>query len=301
MREPDIGERRPGLSDQLRDIRELAGDSAAYRDELYRRWTGLLSYRYIGRKHSSMDLGEPDDTVTIRRDMRNEAGGLMVAPLAISSPEGCQTDMVAVPNPVIASVQIVDPGYDVRRIEIVGSGIVHQGRTMGYGRCTIVDADNPGRVIAFNEGQGAIIGVPPEGLGRMDVSGTELVIEDSPDLPPLWRAFGASRRDDGHWVLPALSPELASPDAALHIGPQHVVLETAATDLAAEAAGTRMVQVVSWHVMFMSRGKVGPFRVEGTAHRGAPGRVGARMLLHDEGNADKAVTSAAAIFDVVGS
>ncbi|MBZ4558110.1 hypothetical protein GBO17_01365 [Mycobacterium avium subsp. hominissuis] len=288
------------MSDRLRDIRELAGDTDAYRDELYRRWTGLLSYRYIGRKHSSMNLGETDDTVTIRRDMRNEAGGIMVAPLAISSPEGCQTDMVAVPNPVIASVQIIDPGYDVKRVEIVGSGVVHQGRTMGYGRCTIVDADNPGRVIAFNEGQGAIIGVPPEGLDRMDVSGTELVIEDSDELPPLWRAFGASRRGDGHWTLPELSTELASPDAALHIGPQHVVLETAAIDLAAEVAGTRKLQVVSWHVMFMSRGKVGPFRVEGTAHTGGSGRVGVRMLLHDEGNADKAVTSAAAIFEVVG-
>ena len=288
------------MSDRLRDIRELANDGDAYRDELFRRWTGLLSYRYIGRKYSSMNFGETDDTVTIRRDMRNEAGGIMVAPLAISSPEGCQTDMVAVPNPVIASVQIVDPGYDVTRIEIVESGIVHQGRTMGYGRCRIVDADNPARVIAFNEGQGAIIGVPPEGLGKMDVSGTELVVEDSPDLPPLWEAFGANKRDDGHWVLPELSVELASPDAALHIGPQHVVLETAAIDLAADAAGTRKVQVVSWHVMFMSRGKVGPFRVEGTAHAGGPGRFGVRMLLHDEGNADKAVTSAAAIFDVLG-
>jgi hypothetical protein len=248
-----------------------------------------------------MNVGETDDTVTIRRDMRNEAGGLMVAPLAISSPEGCQTDMVAVPNPVIASVQIIDPGYDVTRIEIVGSGIVHQGRTMGYGRCKIVDADNPDRVIAFNEGQGAVIGVPPEGLGKMDVSGTELVIEDSPDLPPLWQAFGAGKRDDGHWVLPALSAELASPDAALHIGPQHVVLETAATDLAAEVAGTRKLQVITWHVMFMSRGKVGPFRVEGTAHAGGPGRIGVRMLLHDEGNADKAVTSAAAVFETVNS
>lgn len=83
-------------------------------------------------------------------------------------------------------------------------------------------------------------------------------------------------------------------------GPQHVVLETAATDLAADLVGTRKVQVVSWHVMFMSRGKVGPFRVEGTAHAGRSGRVGVRMLLHDEGNADKPVTSAAAIFDVVG-
>ncbi|MCQ4363694.1 hypothetical protein KQR54_21615 [Mycobacterium gordonae] len=287
------------MSGQPRDIRELAGDADAYRDELYRRWTGLLSYRYIGRNHSAMNLGEVDNTVTIRRDMRNEAGGIMVAPLAIASPEGCQTDMVAVPNPVIASVQIVDPGNDVARIEIMDSGIVHQGRTMGYGRCKIVDADNPERVIAFNEGQGAIIGIPPEGLDRMDVSGTELVIEDSADLPPLWAAFGAAKRNDGHWVLPALSAEYASPDAALHIGPQHVVLETAATDLVADLVGTRRVQVVSWHVMFMSRGKVGPFRVEGTAHLGGSGRVGVRMLLHDEGNADKAVTSAAAVFDVV--
>jgi hypothetical protein len=288
------------MVDQLRDIRELANDPDGYRDELYRRWTGLLSYRYIGRKHSSMNTGDVDNTVAIRRDMRNDAGGIMVAPLAISSPEGCQTDMVAVPNPVIASVQIIDPGYDVTRVEIVESGIVHQGRTMGYGRCKIVDADNPDRVIAFNEGQGAIIGIPPEGLGKMDVSGTDLVVEDSPELPPLWSAFGAGKRDTGHWVLPALSAELASPDAALHIGPQHVVLETAAIDLAAAVAGTRKVQVVSWHVMFMSRGKVGPFRVEGTAYAGGPGRVGVRMLLHDEGNADKPVTSAAAIFDIVG-
>jgi hypothetical protein len=188
----------------------------------------------------------------------------------------------------------------VKRVEIVDSGNVHQGRMMGYGRCKIVDADNPDRVIAFNEGQGAIIGVPPEGLGKMDVSGTELVIEDSPDLPPMWQAFGASRRPDGHWQLPALSMELASPDAALHIGPQHVVLETAAIDLAADVAGTRKLQVVSWHVMFMARGKVGPFRVDGTAHIGGSGKVGVRMLLHDEGNSDKAVTSAAAVFEIVG-
>ncbi len=287
------------MTEKLRDIREFMGDADAYRDELYRRWTGLLSYRYIGRNHSSMNIGDSDDTVTIRRDMRNEAGGIMVAPLAISSPEGCQTDMVAVPNPVIASVQIVDPGFDVKRVEIVDSGNIHQGRTMGYGRCKIVDADSPDRVIAFNEGQGAVIGIPPEGLDKMDVSGTELVIEDSEDLPPLWEAFGASKRPDGHWILPPLSVELASPDAALHIGPQHVVLETAAIDLAAAAVGTRKVQVVSWHVMFMSRGKVGPFRVEGTAHPSGGGRVGVRMLLHDEGNDDKPITTAAAIFDVL--
>ena len=109
------------------------------------------------------------------------------------------------------------------------------------------------------------------------------------------------RRDDGHWTLPELRVDLASPDAALHIGPQHVVLETAAADLAAELAGTRRLQVQSWHVMFMARGKAGPFRVEGTAHAAPGGRVGVRMLLHDEGNGDRAVTSAAALLSVVGA
>jgi hypothetical protein len=283
------------MTDELRDIRDLAGDPDAYRAELERRWSGLLSYRYIGRNHASMNVGPDDNTVRIRRDMRNEVGGLMVAPLAIASPEGCQSDLVAVPNPVIASVQIVDPGLGVDTFEVLGSGSIHQGRTMGYGRCLIVDAAHHDRVLAFIEGQGASIGTPPEGLERMDVDETRLVIEDSPDLPPLWQVFGASRRGDGHWILPELSAELASPDAALHIGPQHVVLETAAMDLAAEVAGTRRLQVQSWHVMFLARGKAGPFRVDGSAHAGTDGRVGVRMLLHDEGNGDRAVTSAAAV------
>ena len=123
----------------------------------------------------------------------------MVAPLAISSPEGGRSDLDAVPNPVIASVQILDPGFDVQTIEVRDSGSIHQGRTMGYGRCLIVDAANRDRVIAFIDGQGASIGAPPEGLDRMDVDDARLEIEDSPDLPPLWKVFGASRRDDGHW------------------------------------------------------------------------------------------------------
>ena len=137
----------------------------------------------------------------------------------------------------------------------------------------------------------------PEGLEKMPED--KLVIEDSPDLPPLWEAFGASRRDDGHWTLPELSVELASPDAALHIGPQHVLLETAAIDLAAALVGTDRLQMVSWHVMFLARGKVGPFRVDGEALRGPDGRVGVRMVLHDEGNDDRAVTSASALFTIV--
>ena len=283
----------------LRDIRDLKNDPEAYAAELEKRWTGLLSYRYIGRNHGSMNTGEIDNTVTLRRDMRNATGGLLVAPIAISSPEGdVGSDLVTVPNPVIHSCQIIDPARDVTRIEVIASEVLHAGARMGYSRSKIVDADDHARVIAFTEGQGAKIGEVPEGLERMPEDKLEII--DSPDLPPLWQAFGASRRDDGHWALAELSVELASPDAALHIGPQHVVLETAAIDAASELAGTDQLQMESWHVMFLARGKVGPFRVDSEAARGPDGRVGVRMVLHDEGNQDRAVTSATARFAVVG-
>ena len=282
----------------LRDIRELRNDPAAYQAELQRRWTGLLSYRYIGRNHSSMNTGPADDTVTLRRDMRNAAGGLLVAPLSISSPEGnVGSDLVAVPNPVIHSCQILDGAADVKRIEIVDSQVLHSGSRMGYSRSKIIDADNPDRVIALTEGQGVKIGVPPEGLTKMDEDKLEIV--DGPDLPPLWQAFGAYLRDDGHWGMPELTVELASPDAALHIGPQHVLLETAAISYAAGLAGTDRLQMRSWHVMFLSRAKAGPFRADGEAIRGAMrGVVAARVTLHDEGNDNRTVTSASAVFEI---
>jgi hypothetical protein len=277
-----------------RDIRELKGDGAAYAAELARRWSGLLSYRYIGRRYAAMDLGEGiDDTVPVRHDFRNATGGLLVAPLAICSPEGGGiTDLQAVPNPVIHSTQLLDPGHDVKRIEVI-SVQLKAGRQMSYSRSLIVGAHRRSRVIAFTEGQGASIGEPPEGLARMPEH--RLEIEDSPELPPLWQVFGGAKRATGHWSLPALSEELASPDAALHIGPQHIILEAAAMDAAQARAGGDRLQIESAHVMFLARGKTGPFRVDAEAHPGAGGRIGVRTLLVDEG-AGRTITSASHLF-----
>ena len=281
----------------LKDIRELKRDKGAYAAELERRWSGLLSYRYIGRRYDNMDVGEGiDATVKVRHDFRNTTGGLLVAPLAICSPEGGGiTDLEAVPNPVIHSTQILDPGCDVKRIEVI-SAQLRAGRQMSYSRSLIVDADDRSRVIALTEGQGASIGEVPEGLVKMPEHRLEIM--DSPDLPPLWRVFGGSRRPSGHWTLPALSVELASPDAALHIGPQHIILETGASDAARELAGTDRLQIESAHVMFLARGKNGPFRVDAEAQRGAEGRIGVRTLLVDEG-AGRTITSASHLFRVV--
>lgn len=272
----------------LRDIRELADSPEEYAAELRRRWGGLLSYRYIGRSYAQMDLGPEDNTVAIRRDMRDGGGGLLLGMLGIASPEGGHmSDLEAVPNPVIHSCQILDPGLGVGRIEIVSEEL-KRGRQMGYSRSKIVDADNPARVLAMTEGQGISIGMPPDGLQRMHANPLEVV--DSPDLPPLWQVFGARLRSDGHWALPELSVDVASPDAALHIGPQFVVLETAARHGVAEVAGTDKFHGVSSHVMFVARGKVGPFRVETESIPGPTGSVAVRVQMYDEGAGDRLTT-----------
>jgi hypothetical protein len=279
----------------MRDIRELKDDPEAYAAELERRWNGLLTYRYIGRHQASMNEGEVDNTVRLRHDMRNSTGGLLVAPIAIAQPEsGNYTDLEAVPNPVIYSCQILDPGHGVKTIEIIGQQNLKRGRQMGYSRSRIVDADNHARVIALVEGQGATIGEVPEGLGRMPDARMEVI--DSPDMPALWEVFGAIRADDGTWALGELSTDLASPDAALHIGPQHVALEKAAMDLAAEHAGTDRLQIESWHVMFLARGKTGPFPIRGEAIEGVDGKIGVTLVMLDAGNGDRNVTSASAVF-----
>ncbi|ULE32335.1 hypothetical protein [Mycobacterium sp. IDR2000157661] len=278
----------------LRDIRELIDSPEEYAEELRRRWGGLLSYRYIGRSYASMDLVPDDNTVTLRRDMRNASGGLLFAVLGISAPEsGHMSDLEAVPNPVIHSCQILDPGRDVRRIEVVSEEL-KVGRQMGYSRAKIVDADQPSRVLALIEGQGVSIGVPPDGLQRMEAN--PLPIVDSPDLPPLWQVFGGHRRPDGNWGLPPLAAEVASPDAALHVGPQFVILEAAATDAATTLAGTDRLQGASCHVMFLGRGKAGPFRVEAEPLTGADGAVAVRVVMYDEGAGDRRTTAGSYVF-----
>ncbi|MCV7278988.1 hypothetical protein H7J88_04935 [Mycolicibacterium flavescens] len=278
----------------LRDIRELTDSPEEYAEELRRRWGGLLSYRYIGRSYASMDVVEEDNTVVVRRDMRNASGGLLFAVLGIAAPEsGHMSDLEAVPNPVIHSCQILDAGVGVQRFEVISEEL-RVGRQMGYSRAKIVDADNPDRALALIEGQGVSIGTPPEGLERMEANPLEVV--DSPDLPPLWQVFGGYRRPDGRWGLPELSVEVASPDAALHIGPQFVILETAAVDAAAAAAGTDRLQGVSCHVMFMARGKAGPFRVDTEPVTGADGTVAVRVMMRDEGVDDRVITAASYVF-----
>ncbi len=277
------------------DIRQAQPED--YWKQFESKWTNLLTYRYLGRTHPVLDRGALRQTMPLRHDMRNALGGIMAAPLCISSPEGGgMADDEYVPNPLSQSIVVLDDAKGVRQVDGVQSTI-RLGRTSGFSRSRIVDSDHPERVIAISEGICVSLGGTPPGFEPVENPMIEVV--DSPDLPPLHRVFGATRRDDGHWALPELTGHMASPDAALHLGPIQIVLETAANELAAARAGTDRLQIHAWHVMYMARGKVGPFRVDGDATLGSEGRLGVQLTLHDEGNGDRPVTSAHAGYRLV--
>jgi hypothetical protein len=276
------------------DIRQASADE--YWKQFESKWTNLLTYRYLGRTHPVLDRGAStvSQTMPLRFDMRNAIGGVMAAPLVISSPEGGGfADDFCVPNPVTQSLHILDDARGVTQVDGIQEAI-RTGRTMGFSRSRIVDSNDPTRIIAISEGTCVSLGPAPPGFEA--VENPMLDIVDSPALPPLHQVFGARRRDDGSWVLPELTAETASPDAALHLGPIQIVLETAATELAEQCAGTDALQIRSWHVMYTARGKAGPFRTSGEAFRAADGSIGCFLSLHDEGNEDRVVASASAAF-----
>jgi hypothetical protein len=277
------------------DIRTVSPEE--YWTVFEKKWTSLLSYRYLGRVEAGLDRNEGAGQMALRHDMRNPLGGILIAPLCIFAPEaGGMNDDEFVPNPVIASMQILDDARDVVRLRAFPDTL-RVGRQMGFSRTLIVDDDDPTRVIAISEGMGVSLGSTPGGYEKVD--NPSVTIEDSPELPPLHEVFGASRGADGRWRLPELSLEMASPDAALHLGPQHIVIETAAMEAAAAAAGTQRLQAESYHCMFVARGKTGPFRASPEAFVAQGGVIGVRVLLNDEGNRDRIVTSASAQFRIV--
>ena len=160
----------------------------------------------------------------------------------------------------------------------------------------MVDAANPSRVIAVSTGVGLSLGPQPEGYTKAD--NDPIDVTDSPDMPRLTEVFGVERVEAGVWEIAGLTAENASPDAALHLGPQHIALEAAASELAETTAGTQ-VQIEDWYVMFVNRGKTGPFRTRGEVFAGADGAIGTRVDLIDIGNDARVVSTCAARFRVV--
>jgi hypothetical protein len=273
----------------VRDIRE--GPPEQYWERLRQMLgpDGLITYWYLGR---AFNQAEDPDTVRLRRDMRNSAGGIMAAPLAIAAPEtGGWRDREAVPAPVTYGLHIIDDARDVSEIRVSRS-TVRRGSRIGFSRSEITDAADTSRLIAVTTGVGVKLGDAPPSFRPVDLPPET---PDTADLPPLHVVFGAQRDPDG-WRLPALTSRLASTSASLHLGPIHVVFEAAATELAAELIGADTVQVEDWDVHFAAPGRAGPFLVLTDGSAGPGGRVVVRFTLVDEGRGRAVVAAGAATF-----
>ena len=149
------------------------------------------------------------------------------ARLCILAPEPDWLDDECVPAPVTMTYSILDPAYDVTRLETVRE-VMSVGRSMGYSRTRIVDANDHSRVIAISSGSGASLGDVPPGFYPVDNPAND--VADSPDLPPLRDVFGILQRPDGALEIEKVTPMIASPHSALHQGPINFALEAAAID-----------------------------------------------------------------------
>ena len=276
------------------DIRKVAPEQ--HWKAFEQMWTGLMTYRYLGKETPLLDAGVEKETMPLRHDMRNAHGGVMAAPLCIACPEPYLGDDEAVPAPVIASLQILDDARGVARVEVLRE-VLSKGKRMAFSRSKIVDAADPERVIAVSAGMGVSLGDVPGGYER--VKNPPIPVEDAPSMPRLHEVFGAEKGRDGLWRLPPLRREQSAPHAALHLGPIHIVLEAAALEKAAEAAGTNRLQVESWFVMFVKPGLVGPFRAEGAVLAGRSGRIHVDLTLYDEGGEDRLISTGSDVFRAI--
>src|SRR5690625_243317 len=229
----------------------------------------------------------------LRRDMRNPSGGVMAAPLTILSPEPWWRDDECVPAPVTMTYDILDPGYDVQRLEVLRD-VISVGRSMGFSRSRVVDATDQRRVIAISTGSGVSLGDVPPGFYPIDNPVDELV--DSADLPPLREVFGIVRRGDGAVQIDKVTPKIASPHAALHQGAINIAMEAAMADEFERVMPAARLQVEHYTVMFVKPGYLGPF-VATAALVGLQGaRIGVEATMVDEGSGDRLIATASATF-----
>jgi hypothetical protein len=278
-------------NEALGDIRTLTPEEHWKHFELS--WQALKSYTYLGKTTPFLDVGVEKEAMPLRHDMRNSTGGVMAGPLCILAPEPYWRDDECVPAPVTMTYDILDPGYDVTRLEAIRD-VISVGRQMGYSRSRVVDADNPDRVIAISTGSGANLGDVPPGFYPVDNPVND--VADSTDLPSLRDVFGIVQRPDDSLEIEKVIPMIASPHAALHQGPINFALEGAAMDELERVLGTTELQIDHYTVLFVKPGMVGPFVATATVLNASGPRYGVEMTMRDEGHSNRIIATASASF-----
>ena len=280
------------MTDKPIDIRTVSPEE--YWKVFEKKWTSLLSYRYLGRVNSGLDTNEGAEQMALRHDMRNHSGGIMAAPLCIFSPEaGGMNDDEFVPNPVIASMQILDEARGVQEAA---------GRPR----------DGPAR--------------PPDGIQPDPHRRRRRPLQGRRHLGGDGRVPRRARRATTRRSTTRRSPSRTHPTClpcTRCSAPSAAPTASGACPSSASRWPRRTPPCISGRSTSCSRRRP-PRRPRGGRHRpaadrelplhvrgpgqgrtvpghrrgfaGNGGRVGARITLNDEGNGDRVVTSASALF-----
>jgi hypothetical protein len=253
---------------------------------------GLMTYRYLGTHAHAIDRHHATGTLRLRSDLRSGAG-LQAAPLLILVADtiGILDDAIAVPAPVHYDLAVLDDGEGIDQLFCIGE-MYHEGRSQLFSSARIVDAVDHSRVVAMARGSGVVMAKAPDGYQYVDPGPG---VADSPSLPPLWQAFGATRRTDGNLEIPELTSRIGSTSASLHHGATQVLLEAVATEAAVAAAGTARLMIRQWYVAFVARGRSGPFVPSTEVLSVRPDAIAVEATLRDEGD-DRIIASASAVF-----
>jgi hypothetical protein len=214
--------------------------------------------------------------------MRTPAAPL-TAPLAIAALDAAGNSMdryykIAITHVV---VDVFDPMPDVEWI-VLHSTVVREARTQLYTDAQIVAADDPQRVIGNVTLDWATLAPTPPGFEYLDPGEG---VPDTPDLPPLWKAYSGRRREGGGFVIDGMNPAIGtkmSLEPVLHHGPVLVLTEAASLEAAAELLGTENLIVEQASTRFVAAGRKGPFVVTADAVE-TKDAVACRAVLRDDG------------------
>ena len=266
---------------EVRTLEGLGGDAFWQQFDTIMGPEGLMTYRYIGSHGAvALDRFHSESTAVLRSDMRGP-GGVLASALAIMGGDcmGVIDDAIAIPAPTTLSIEVLDDAVGVEEVRVHGE-IVHAGRTQIFSRVRLEDAADPTRVLALGTNSAAVMGPAPEGYHYVPPGPG---MPDSPSLPPLWEAFGGRRRPGGGYEIPALTGHLGSTSGSLHFGPTIVLMEAAATEAAAAAAGTDRVRATQLTAAFLKRGTTGPFVTDVEVVSSTADAIACRTSMRDDG------------------
>jgi len=278
-------------NEALADIRQLSPEE--HWTHFAKSWRALKTYTYLGKGTPFLDTGVTETTMPLRHDMRNAGGGIMAAPLCILAPEPEWRDDECVPAPVTMTYAVLDPALDVKRLQVFRE-VISIGRSMGFSRSRIVDADDHGRIIALSTGSGVSLGGVPPGFYPVDNPVNDA--EDTPDLPPLRDVFGVRPHGDGRVAIDNVTPAIATPHSALHQGALNIALEAAAMDELARVTTSAAYQVQHYTVLMVKPGYTGPFVARAEVINPDGEVCGVEMTMTDEGAGGRVIATASASF-----